>query len=84
MAPRQLTEADKRAMQSARVRTRKERAAAREALEGNPQFLNPKFWASVDPAVLADIEKAMEKAKSAIKRRKIATLEAQIAALKGE
>ena len=84
MAPRQLTEADKRAMQSARVRTRKERAAARVALENNPQFLNPKFWVSVDPEVLADIEKAMEKAKNAIKKRKIATLEAQIAALKGE
>ena len=81
--PRQLTDADKRAMQDARVRTRQERKVAREALAANPQFLNPKFWASVDPEVLAEIEKAMEKAKRAIKRGKIADLEAEIARLKG-
>ena len=80
--PRQLTAAEKEAMPAARIRTRKERQAAREALATNPQFTNPKFWVSIDADVLGGIEKAMEKAKRAIKAQKITDLEKQIAQLR--
>ena len=84
MSPRQLTDADKRTMQDARVRTRDERKAARKVLAGNPQFTNPKFWVSIDAGVLSDVDKAMEKAKRAVKAKKILDLEEQIAALRGQ
>lgn len=83
MAPRQLSEARKRAMQDARVKTRDERVDAEEALKTNSQFVNPKFWRNIDAELLLEIEGAIEKAKESAKKAKIARLEAELAALKG-
>ncbi len=83
MAPRQLSESRKRAMQDARVKTRDERVTAEEVLKTNSQFVNPKFWRSIDAELLLEIEGAIEKAKESAKKAKIARLEAELAALKG-
>jgi len=84
MPRRTLTTAEKAAMQKARVTARKEKEAARCALESNTQFSNPKFWKSLDPELVAAIEKAMELASKARKKDKIRDLEKQLAKLKNE
>ena len=84
MPRRELTADEKVAMQEARIKTKQERAEAMAALCGNPQFMNPKFWKSVDADLLVTIEKSINKAKQAEKNAKIAKLEAELAVLKGK
>ena len=82
MPRRKLTATEKKKMQAARVRSKKEKAEALAALQ-NPQFTNAKFWKAVDPTLVEEIVRAIAKAQEAAKQRKIAKLEAELAELKG-
>ena len=84
MPRRKLTAKEKSAMQAARITARKDKAAAAAALSSNSQFVNAKFWKSVDPELLASVEKAIAQAKKLLKQQRIKRLEKELAKLKGE
>ena len=90
-----MSEQQKRAMQMGRVRGRREKEAALEAL-ANPQFQNPRFWRNVEPEVLTAVKRAVDKAHRIIRKemaalvapelekemRRLASLQEQQAAAK--
>ena len=78
MARRQMSEQQKRAMQMGRVRGRVEKEAAAEALT-NPQFRNPRFWRNVEPEVLADVKKAVDRAYRIIRKEMASLIEPELA-----
>ncbi len=84
MAKKVLSKAQKEKMQSARLKTKEERRKAEALLLENPQFTNPKFWASVDPVLFGDVEAALAKAKRAFRRELIRELEKELEALRKE
>jgi PAB1-binding protein PBP1 len=84
MAKKVLSKAQKEKMQSARVTVKAERQKAENLLLENPQFTNPKFWATIDPILFGDVEAAIAKAKRAFKRELIRELEKELEALKQE
>ena len=66
------------AMQKARVETREQRNAAKEALETNPQFTNYKFWKQIDPDRIEAVQKAINKASAEAKKAEIRRLQQRI------
>ncbi|MBT3379483.1 MAG: hypothetical protein HN742_42810 [Lentisphaerae bacterium] len=84
MPRRQLTEAEKSAMQEGRKQTSAERHAALDSIMGNGQFTKPKFWKLVDDDLRKAVVKAIEKARQLEKAGKISRLEAELARLKSE
>jgi hypothetical protein len=61
-----------------------DRQKAENLLLENAQFVNPKFWASIDPILFGDIEAAITKAKRAFKRELIRELEKELETLRQE
>ena len=82
MAKRVLSKAQKDKMQKARLTVKEDRKKAEILLLETPQFINPKFWAAIDPILFGDIEAALAKAKRVFKRELIRELEKELEALK--
>jgi len=78
-----LTPAEKANMNEAREAARKAKAEATEALK-NTAFQNAKFWKTVDEATIAEIRKAMDAGEKVRKAARVAKLEKELAALKGD
>ena len=78
MANREMSERQKRAMHWGRVKSRKEKEAAAQALS-NPQFQNPKFWRDVEPDVLVAVRKAIGKAERDLRKERASLLEPELA-----
>ena len=77
MPKKRMTDAQKRAMQLGRVKGKKEREAALEAL-ANPQFQNARFWRTVEPDVLAGVKKAIEEAQRIVRREAATKLKPEL------
>ena len=84
MPRKPLTKDQKARMQSARKATAQEREAAFAALESNPQFAHPKFWAKVAPECQDDVVRAIRKAQKGAKKAEIERLKAKVAELEAE
>jgi hypothetical protein len=82
MARGKLTDADKASMQNARVESKQQKEAALEALNTNPQFLNPKLWKMVSAELLLGVKKAIQKNEDMAKKAQIVKLEKELEALK--
>lgn len=80
--PKKLTPEHIDAMQSARKVTSQQRKAAYDALAGNPQFTNPKFWRRVDVALLDEIRSAIDRAVLAAKEAQLRKLEEELEVLR--
>ena len=78
MPKKPMGEQQKRALQMGRVRGRREKGAALEAL-ANPQFQNPRFWRNVDPDILAGVKKAVDRACRIIQKEMASLLEPELA-----
>ena len=78
MPTRPMSEQHKRAMRMGRVRGRREKEAAAEAVN-TPQFQNPRFWRNVEPDVLAGVKKAVDKACRIMQKEMASQLEPELA-----
>lgn len=76
-----LSEADKANMQARREASVLEKKQASEVLASNPQFQNPKFWATVDFDTASAVADAIRKGGDKVKQAKIDALKAELAKL---
>lgn len=79
-----LSAADKAHMAERREAAKAEKATALEAVQSNPQFQNPKFWATAGLDICEAVTTAIRKAGQKSKAKEIKALKAKLEALESE
>ena len=82
MPRRKLTPQEKEKMQAARREAREQKERARKELEENPQFVNPKFWNSLDEDLVKKIKTSIAKGERAKDLKRIRKLENELSELR--